>query len=493
MLVMEQVEEIRRLEGQGVTCSAIAKRLGVSRPTVMTYADQEDFVVPCPVSGRGSGPSILDPLKPVIDGILKQDKLVWRKQRHTAKRVWERLRDEHGFMGQYSLVQRYVKAWKEADRLESDAGGFNVLVWEPGITQIDFGEADFEEPWGVSRLAYLVVSFPASNQGFTQVFRGETAECVCQGMKDVFMFIGGVSPVSIFDNAAGVGRRVGDEVRESEVFRRFRLHYRFEARWCNPYAGHEKGHVENKVGAVRRSLFVPAPRVEDLEVFNQALLVGAIDEQATHYRKQEKIAVLFAEDQHHLLPLPPREFDVVRWAEYVTDKYGTITVDGLHQYSVSPLMPHTRVIVGFRAHQVEICTVTGELVATHPRSFGKRRSRQFDQVAMMAALIYKPGAWQQSGFREMMPAGPGRDFLDHLGKRDLSMWLVGIRDQAVAHGLAETQDALDWLASHRDGFSLTDLGAVTSRVAGYGLFTIPDEGPDLGWYDQALMSREAVA
>ena len=487
---MEQIEQIKRLEGQGVPRSQIALRLGMSRTTVAKYADQEDFGVPRPVSGEGSKGSILDRFTPTIDEILTQDKLVWRKQRHTAKRVWERLRDEHGFTGQYSLVQRYVKAWKAQDRVDSGVGGFNRLEWGPGVAQVDFGEADFTEPTGVSRLPYLVVSFPYSNQGFEQVFRGETAECVCEGLTDVFTTIGGVPPVVVFDNAAGVGRRMGEVVRETEVFRCFRLHHRFEARWCNPYSGHEKGHVENKVGAVRRSLFVPVPVVDDLRVFNQALLIGAVDEDVVHYRKQEKVAVLFAEDQRHLLALPTTRFDVVRWAEYVTDKYGIVTVDGVHSYSVSPSMPRTRVVVGFRAHEVEILTMTGELVATHPRSYGRRRSQQFDPVSMMTALIHKPGAWTESGFRAGMPDGPGKVFLDQLSRRDLTDWLAGIHDQAIVHGLAETQEALDWLAGQPRRFTVADLATVSERAAGFGLLRLPDEGPDLGCYDQAFLGEQ---
>ena len=64
---------------------------------------------------------------------------------HTAKRVWERLRDEHHFTGQYSVVQRYVKAKRALERVETEVGGFNRLEWPPGSMQVDFGEADFAE------------------------------------------------------------------------------------------------------------------------------------------------------------------------------------------------------------------------------------------------------------------------------------------------------------------------------------------------------------
>ena len=77
--------------------------------------------------------------------------------------------------------------------------------------------------------------------GYCQVFCGETAECVCQGLQDIFNYIGGVPTLLVFDNATGVGRRVMDKIHETELFSRFRAHYGFQIRFCNPYAGHEKG------------------------------------------------------------------------------------------------------------------------------------------------------------------------------------------------------------------------------------------------------------
>lgn len=91
--------------------------------------------------------------------------------------------------------------------------------------QVDFGEADFNVNGVCRRMKYLTVSFPYSNDGFTQVFGGETAECVCQGLRNIFEYIGGVPPLLIFDNATGVGKRFGSQVHETELFRRFRAHY----------------------------------------------------------------------------------------------------------------------------------------------------------------------------------------------------------------------------------------------------------------------------
>lgn len=110
----------------------------------------------------------------------------------------------------------------------------------------------------------------------------------------------------MFDNATGAGRRVLDEVREAELFRRFRLHYGFEARFCNPDAGHEKGHVERKVAFVRSNVFVPVPRVGDLREYNESLL-GVADGfgERGHWRRGGTRGELFESDRAALRPCPP--------------------------------------------------------------------------------------------------------------------------------------------------------------------------------------------
>lgn len=107
----------------------------------------------------------------------------------------------------------------------------------------------------------FVLDFPYSNVGPAQLMPGENAECACQALRDIFEWLGGVPPRIVFDNAAGVGRRMFERVRLTRLFQSFQAHYGFEYVFCNAYAGHEKGGVESRVGAVRRKLFVPVPSV----------------------------------------------------------------------------------------------------------------------------------------------------------------------------------------------------------------------------------------
>ena len=216
------------------------------------------------------------------------------------------------------------------ERERRDAEGFLTLRWLPGEVQVDFGEADFRVRGVVTRGEYLTVTFPHSNVGLTQVFWGETAECVCQGLLNVFEFVGGVPRRAVFDNATEVGRRVGGEVRTSELFRRFAAHYGLDYTLANPYSGNEKGNVENKVGCHRRNLFVPVPSFHDVRAFNRRLLEDCLDLSGgkRHYRLGTPESELSGEDREALSPLPPAAFSCVRWETRRCNKQGTITVGG---------------------------------------------------------------------------------------------------------------------------------------------------------------------
>jgi transposase len=483
---MDDIEKVRGLERQGLSRSAIAKKLGVSRPTVRKYLDRDDFSVTTPSVPVLRG-SVLDSFKDWVDQVLAGDKTVRVKQRHTAQRLFDRLVAEKGYTGSYSVVQRYVKAWKAKDRVETQQGGFNDLVWPAGTAQVDFGQADFDTETGREVKHFLVVTFPHSNQGFTQVFDGETAECVCQGLLDIFIHVGGVPPVLVFDNATGVGGRIGNHVRQAESFKRFSLHHRFETRFCNPYSGHEKGSVENKVGYLRRNMFVPVPDISGLGLqrYNELLLIESADDR-DHYEKNASISGLFTHDQEAMLPLPGKRFEPVRWEQYVTDKYGRVTIDGSHVYSVAPQLGGQRVWVGIGAHQIQINTLDGHLVATHARGFGKHHTEHIDQARMMTALIGKPRAWEASSLRASMAGRPGQGFIDSLPATMFNAYLTMIRDQAATHGLPQVLDALDWLVIRGTSFTPVDLGTLAWRADSTGINTPPTEGPDLTIYDQAF-------
>lgn len=200
---MPKRQDIRRLDRQGVSRSEIARRPDVDRATVAKYADMDDMT-PKPPTDRRRG-SKIDPYAALVDGWLEADRMPPRKQRHTARRVHNRLRAETGYDGEYTTTLRYVRRWREANRSGSD--GYGELVWAPGVAQIDFGVAKARIVGELVDDHRLVVTFPHSNMRYVTSLPGENAECLCHGLVEVFEHIGGVPPVIVMDNATGAGRR----------------------------------------------------------------------------------------------------------------------------------------------------------------------------------------------------------------------------------------------------------------------------------------------
>ena len=178
-------QRIRILDAQGVSWREIARRLGVSRDTVRKYATMEDCS-PKPAVRKGRR-SLTDAYSGTVDSWLFADRLMPRKQRHTARRVYARLVEEEGFEGSYSSVQRYVKRWREEHR--SDGDGYLELDWSAGVMQVDFGEAVATIGGGDVKVHCLVATFPHSNMRYVAAMPGENAECVCEGLAQILSLI----------------------------------------------------------------------------------------------------------------------------------------------------------------------------------------------------------------------------------------------------------------------------------------------------------------
>jgi len=434
---MPTIQSIRNRRARGETVAEIARAEGVSEPTVRKYLKKADFSPQIPV--KKARPSILDPYKPAIEEMLDEDARTWHKQHHTAKKIHERLVKEHNAKVSYTTVQTYVKRRREERKQPCDQ--YLDLVWEPGEAQVDFGQADMYERGKLTREHCLTMCFPFSNVGPTQVFHGENAECVCQGLKDIFAYINGVPRRIVFDNATGVGRKVCGKIRTSKLFGEFAAHYGFEYSFCNPSSGHEKGSVENKVGATRRDLFVPVPRFDNIHSYNRRLLDRCMERsEKDHYIKGEPEIQLFVEDRLALRPLPEADFDVVSYEPMRTDKKGKVCLEEVHRYSSDPSLGDCDVIVGKTAWEVRVYTSGGELVATHPRAYGKAPSDSSDPAAQLELLCVKQNGWPNSRVRHEMPAAL-RDSMDAMEKAERGAALRALRDAARDSGYAHAIEA----------------------------------------------------
>ena len=485
MISMSAINSIRQLRREGYSVSDIARKTSVSRDTVYKYLKKDDFSPRITASRRRK--SKVDPYRPIIERWLDEDLLTWKKQRHTARRIWQRLRDEYGFDGSETTVARFVRGIKDERRAPADQ--FLDLVWTPGEAQADFGELDLYLNSVKRRLSYFVLSFPYSNVGFAQIFPAENAECVCQALKQIFEYIGGVPRRIVFDNATGVGRRTCEVVRTTELFGRFAAHYDFPYSFCNPNAGHEKGNVEKKVGFIRKNLFVPLPNVMNIASYNRTLLARC-DELAEreHWKRGGSQRELFVEDGLALIGLPEKGFDVVRYVKAKANKQGKISVDGPHYYSTDPALARCELTIALRAYEIEVFDTDAASVCTHARSYGSAPTDSTDPASQLALLSVKANAWQNSQVRASL-SDDVRAYMDSLEKADLRAEMRLMRDEAARSGWAATKQAVELAYAATGRIDSASVAVSAARMAVDDAISY-DEPIDLGEYD-AVFKREA--
>jgi transposase len=406
---MDQIHDIRfRFFAKGENIAQIASELKLNWRTVQKYVDKKDFnePTPKPASELRFCPK-LDPYKETIDQWLTEDKQAPRKQRHTAKRVFNRLKNEfRGFDCSYRTVASYY-AVKHKEIFSGAKVGYLPLEHHPGEAQVDFGAADFYENGKKVTGKYLEVSFPYSNKGYLQLFYGENMECLLEGLDAIFRHIGSVPHELWFDNTKTIVTKIirGGGRDTTERFDRFREHYRFQAVFMNPGEGHEKGNVENKVGYQRRNFLVPLPRFLSLSDFNKQLLVQCEeDAYREHYRHNETIEERFSEDLKHCHPLPEIEFDLSGKRSITTNNWGKFYLHkGMHEYSASPKHANMTVHLKLTSSLVIVMDENYREITRHRRLYGDTKQHSMDWLPYLKQLSMRPRALKYSGIYDLMP------------------------------------------------------------------------------------------
>src|SRR3954466_15736909 len=253
----------------------------------------------------------LDPFLGVIHQILEDDKKAPKKQRHTAHRIFERIRDEHGYQGGLSIVKEAVASWK----LRS-AEVFIPLAHPPGQAQVDFGEAEIHLDGQSAKVALFAMTLPYSDAIFITAFPRECTEAFLEGHTRAFAFFGGVPRRISYDNSRiAVAKILGSRDRKvTDAFLRLKSHHLFQDHFCLVRRPNEKGHVETLVGFARRSFLVPVPAVNGgLEPLNARLEADCREDLARRVRgKPATKAGLLAEERAAMLRLPAEAFLAAR-------------------------------------------------------------------------------------------------------------------------------------------------------------------------------------
>ncbi len=334
MLRMDQYEHIRtahRVYGHSI--SKIARDTGHSRNTIRK-ALQVEFQTYKPRQSQNF--PVLGRFIQIIEQWLVDDKEQPQKQRHTARRVYNRLVAEFSFDGSESNVRKFVH---EA-RVKLNVGDPKVFIpLAPELGQeaeIDWGSAIVKIDDQRTKVKMFCMRSKGSGKAFVRLYPCERQQAFFDGMMQGFAFYGGIFPTLIFDNLTSAVKKVlvGKKQLEQESFIKFRAYHNFTARFCNPGQGHEKGGVEGLVGFARRNFMVPIPEADSLETLNERILQECLAH-GNHCTagQQQTINELFEQEKEFLLETPQIPFSNIQIYHRKADKYATLIIDK-NRYSV---------------------------------------------------------------------------------------------------------------------------------------------------------------
>jgi transposase len=333
----------------------------------------------------------LGPWVGVIDAILEEDKSTPPKQRHTAKRIFERLREEHSFTGGYTIVKDYVHTAKLRSREM-----FVPLRHAPGEAQADFGEAWVVMAGVKLKAHFLAMDLPHSDDCFVIAFPAETTEAFLEGHVRAFDYFGSVPTRILYDNTKiAVARILGGEERvKTRAFSELQSHYLFADKFGRPAKGNDKGKVEGLVGYARRNFMVPIPHFNSWDELNAHLETECRKRRQRRLRgHSETIDERFERDRAAMLPLPVSPYEA---CEKISARVNSLSLVRYraNDYSVPTHFGHRQVWVKGYVHEVVI-TCGSDVIARHERSY-EREAVVFDPLHYLALIEQKTRALDQA-------------------------------------------------------------------------------------------------
>lgn len=372
-VINEGVSKRQILRETGMHWTTLEKILSVSRPP--GYRREAAYAQP--KIGR---------YRARIEEILEQDKAMPKKQRHTAKRIWERLREE-GFEGGYTIVKDAVRQLR---RRRGEV--FMPLIHRPGEAQVDFGVALAKMNGTLRKVSFFAMVLPHSDAFFVMAFDRECTETFWEGHVRAFEHFQGVPCRIAYDNTKiCIAKITGKRRRElTKGFLQLVSHYLFEPHFCLVRRANEKGVVEGLVKFARLNFFVPVPQVRDFAELNAYLLGRCKDDLQRRLRgKGLTKAQLLLEDRAAFRKLPAAPFDACRIQAGQADSESLVRFDN-NDYSVPVEYAHHPVLIKGYADRVELC-YGPKVIAVHPRCWEKEK-QLLDPMHYLSLVERKPGS-----------------------------------------------------------------------------------------------------
>ncbi|GEK32448.1 transposase [Kurthia zopfii] len=453
MLAMPEINCIKLMRNQkSLSINHIAKTLHLNWRTVKKYADEDQL--PQEKVLKRSGMMYEEKWGEIVSDWLWEDQKLKRKKRRTNQGIFTGLQ-ALGFKGSYRTVSYFIKEWRESrEDIEDETTDKNYerLIHPPAEAQLDFGLMEAVQDGKYRDIHCLIMTLPFSNDAYSIPLPSENQECLLYGLKKIFQQLGGVPRKIRIDNmvtAVTKPRNKHEETVFANEFLQFANHYGFEPQACNPYSGHEKGNVENKVGYVRYNFITPAPVIENLEHLTNLLQQKHTkDRERIHYEKKISIQKLLEEEFEYLLALPDEEFPVFKENKVQSNKYGEITLDKVRVYIPRGNNYPSLSIVKYW-NRFKVLSPHGEILYEDNRPY-MHKNREIPWQSILKSWLSKPRTVSYSRFS---PYLPGRIY-EYINISNLTIrkerlhWLIAL---LVTHNMNQINDEFyDLLSSQSE-------------------------------------------
>ena len=365
VITVKDYKQIRQMYLSGISQRNIARQLHISRNTVAKYC--EGCAVPWERKVPEREMSVLtEEIAKFIESCLADDETEHlKKQKHTAKRIYDRLVAEKGFSGGESTVRRKVSELKARQPKV-----FIPLEFSPGeAMQVDWGEATVYLRGEKVTANIFCARLCSSCAPIVFAYRRQNEESFLNAFVRTFRFFGGVPEKVIFDNGkVAVKDGFGAHAKKQAGYTALSAHYGFDALFCNPAEGHEKGLVEGLVGWSRRNILVPVPRINNFDELND-MLEGRCLKYLSHNiaGKPASVGEMFEQEKMSLRQLPGYEFETAKSTSVRVSSYSTVRFD-TNDYSVPVSYSGCNVSVKGYAERIEVYC-KGQMIAIHERCF----------------------------------------------------------------------------------------------------------------------------